>query len=153
MFHNDKQGRDRGGRFGRGNQFAKGVNTGKRTGRPPRRYSIATALAHFADQAETIDNDGTPRTKAWLAAEWLWAVVTTGEDRGEPVSFRDRVEALKTIQSATEPVVKWDPQDDEAAKPTPEEVGMEDVAAMTDEELVQLQALLQKAADASGANV
>ena len=153
MIQAKQHGRDLRGRFAPGNRCAEGVNTGKRTGRPPRRYSIATALAHFADQAETIDNDGTPRTKAWLAAEWLWAVVTTGEDRGEPVSFRDRVEALKTIQSATEPVVKWDPQDDGAAEPTPEEVDMEDITEMTDAELVQLQALLQKAADASGANV
>jgi hypothetical protein len=142
MIQNDKQGRDLRGRFGRGNQFAKGVNTGKTTGRPPRRYSIASALAHFADVPETIDDDGTPRTKAWLAARWLWSVVLTGEDRGQPVSFRDRLEAIKTIQSAIEPPIKVNP-----AESVDDEAELDNLSELSDGELNELERLLRVATD------
>ena len=44
MIQAKQHGRDLRGRFAPGNRCAEGVNKGKRTGRPPRRYSIATAL-------------------------------------------------------------------------------------------------------------
>ena len=110
--------RDRKGRFQPGNKIA--------TGRPPREYSVAHALAIAARRPESWSDDGEPVTNAQIAADWLWQVVRTGRDErvgddGEretvAVSSRDRMHALQTVLARIEPTLKIDPSempDDEA---------------------------------------
>lgn len=88
------------GKFKRGNKAAARHHAG---GRKPRRFSVSRALAIAADEVEDIDKEGAPLTNAQVAARWLWEVVRTGKDRGELVSSRDRMEAMKLATSIAEP--------------------------------------------------
>ncbi len=82
----------RNGRFAQGHRFSRG--------RPPRSYSITSALATIGDLPETIDDDGNTITKAQMAARWLWKCVLD-----EELSYRDRLSALETVLSRIEPKV------------------------------------------------
>ena len=83
------------GKFAKGNKVGVGNSN---AGRPPRDYSIAHALSQAAKQAETVDDDGTVLTKAQVAARWLWECVLNPN-----LSFRDRLEAFKTVVNRIEP--------------------------------------------------
>ena len=82
----------RNGQFTPGHRFAKG--------RPPRSYSITSALAAIADEPQTIDDDGNPITNAHAAAQWLWKCVLD-----EELSYRDRLNALETVLNRVEPKI------------------------------------------------
>ena len=83
-------GRNRNGQFTPGHRFARG--------RPPRIYSITSALATIADLPETINNDGNVITKAQAATRWLWRSMFN-----EELSYKDRLSALETVLSHVEP--------------------------------------------------
>ena len=97
-----RNGRKPDGTFARGHRLS--------PGRPPRNYSIAHALSVYAEEATTTD-DGETLTRAQWAARWLWSVVSSGRDRNQEVSFRDRLQALQTILSRIEPEYKLKPED------------------------------------------
>lgn len=122
-------GRQSDGRFAHGHKFSKG--------RPPRNYSIASAVSAIADTPETIDNEGNTLTKAQLAARWLWDRVLD-----DKLSFRDRLEAFKSVRACIEPDFKLkDEHMGDNADPV-----SDDLSGLTNEELDQLERLIAKGA-------
>ena len=119
-------------------------------GRPPNNFSIGAALSKSANEVETVTDDGTPVTRAQLAAKWLWHCVVSGEDRGEQLVFKDRLAAFQAVKSAIEPIVKINAAD---LPEEPEDDLMPDVATLTGDELKDLQRLLMKSGDTAGADL
>ena len=108
-------------------------------GRKPKLYSIAMALTRFADQPESVDDDGNPVTAATMAGRWLWTCVLTGRDGTEPIRFRDRLAAFVEIRRAIEP----DPRGGEVGQSDDQQ---DDFSLLNDDELRAVEQLLRKAA-------
>lgn len=120
------------GRFARGNKWGKG--------RPPRNYSIAHAMSVYAEEGTTTD-DGESLTRAQWAAKWLWGVVTSGQDRGKEVGFKDRLSGLQTILSRIEPMVKLTETDIRNMSEGEAEEVVRNLESLSDEELKVLEKL------------
>ena len=107
-------------------------------GRPRNSFSVTAALERMSAEAESVDDDGTVITRAALAARWLWKCVGSGTDRGHMLTFKERLDGFIAIRRAIEP-------DDRRESAGQGDDRTQNLSALTDAELAQLEALLSKA--------